>query len=221
MKIFEIKNSGDYPNLRCSILSGEHIDILIIDNEFSFNNLFYDIIRADEQGEITDLHIDTIDCSKTSTLKMMFADLHGLKKVPKLINTDKVVSTDAMFAGCFSLKRVPMFDTHNVVKFTGMFVDCYNLKTVPLFNMEKTQFTNYMFFGCTHLKSVPKFNLKNVENAMGMFFNCINLKRVPNLELLSVKQMGSMFEGCDSLEKLPKVTINIEKFLDGILLGKL
>lgn len=225
MKTFDLNdNRYSYDDFRNIILNGEHIDTLITDEHFCFNFIYYDLLDKAGENEITELPVDIIDCSKTTTLKGMFYDLDQIIKAPKLINTEHITCTNDMFYGCSSLEIVPLFDTQNVESFTNMFYGCSKLKTVPHFNTKNAKFMDGMFEGCSSLETVPNFNMLKVEDTSLMFADCINLKNYPVFECIfempAIKQVFSMFKNCSSLPKIPKIYTNTERFMKNLLTGK-
>lgn len=209
METFEIKNENDCNVLRQAIVYGdpiEHIGTLIINEGFTFTDIFDEHIDSDIEAmnNVKNLPIDFIDCSKVKKLDFLFSYFQNLKTIPKLIKTENVVSVHKMFTGCVSLESVQWFDTRSVKDFSSMFEDCYSLTSVPHFNLESAVSTFGMFSICRELKTVPAFNMKNVKVTSFMFFHCISLTYVPEFEMPFLKENIDMFWDCKSLKNIPK-----------------
>jgi surface protein len=145
----------------------------------------------------------------------MFAGCRSLKEVP-LFNTASVTDMSSMFSGCSGLRTVPLFNTASVTNIAFMFSNCFNLKTVPLFNTISATNMNSIFQGCSNLETVPLFNTASVTNMSNMFSACPSLKEVPLFNMGSVVSADNMFSGCRSLKEVPlfnTASINSPSFM--------
>jgi surface protein len=88
----------------------------------------------------------------------MFASCFLMTSVP-LFDTSSVADTQLMFSNCASLTSVPLFDTSSVTDMTEMFYECYELTTVPQFDMSSVTTLGNMFFGCEHLSNSTLQNI--------------------------------------------------------------
>ena len=68
-------------------------------------------------------------------------------------NTTGITNMSHMFAGCYSLTSVSLFDTSNVQTMLGMFDSCTALTAVPLFNTYSVTQMSYMFDGCYNVET--------------------------------------------------------------------
>lgn len=134
----------------------------------------------------------------------MFAFCFSLQSVP-LFDTDLVTDMLQMFNQCASIRKIPLFNTASVTRFQQMFAACSSLETVPLFNVVSGTNFNQMFFGCPALKEVPlfAFNPALTKNMGNMFNGCLSLKQIPLFDTTNTTLMTSMFQGCQSLQRIP------------------
>ena len=68
-------------------------------------------------------------------------------------NTSNVTNMGSMFAECYSLTSVALFDTSNVTDAESMFSNCSALTSIPLFDTSNISNMSYMFNGCTRVTS--------------------------------------------------------------------
>ena len=87
-------------------------------------------------------------------------------------NTTGVTNMKSMFAYCYLLTSVSLFDTSNVTNTNGMFNNCQRLTSSPLFDTSNVTNICSMFEECVTLTSIPLFDTSKVENMGGMFKNC-------------------------------------------------
>ena len=85
---------------------------------------------------------------------------YPLEKLPDLLETDKITSTEGMFGVCKLIKTIPNINTSNVT------------------NMSE------MFYGCIVLETLPKLNCSNVERINGVLTNCNKLQNIGGFENL-------------------------------------
>jgi surface protein len=71
----------------------------------------------------------------------------------------------SMFAACYSLQTVPLFNTASVTNMTSMFQVCSSLQTVPLFNTASVTNMSIMFQACSSLQNIPELNLTKVSTS--------------------------------------------------------
>ena len=111
----------------------------------------------------------------------------------------------SMFANCYSLQTVPLFNTATNTGMGSMFQNCYSLQTVPLFNTAAVTVMNSMFSGCTSLQTVPLFNTAAVTAMTSMFQNCYNLQNIPALNCAPVNSSANLaqtFLNCNNLAQI-------------------
>jgi surface protein len=106
----------------------------------------------------------------------------------------------SMFAYCYSLQSVPLFDTSGVTSMYKMFAYCYSLQSVPLFDTSGVTSMYQMFAHCYSLQSVPLFDTSGVTNMYQMFYACYSLQSVPLFDTSGVTNMDLMFYACHSLQ---------------------
>jgi surface protein len=135
-------------------------------------------------------------------MSSMFANCYSLITVP-LFDTAAVNDMNSMFNGCSSLTNVPLFNTSSVADMNSMFNGCSSLTTVPLFDTSSVTNMSSMFSNCVSLTTVPLFNTASVIYMSSMFSNCVSLTTVPLFNTVSVITMNNMFSGCISLKTVP------------------
>lgn len=68
-------------------------------------------------------------------------------------NTSSVTDMSYMFAGCWALTSVSLFDTSNVTNMTYMFRSCTSLTSIPLFDTSKLTNMDSAFYVCRGVQS--------------------------------------------------------------------
>ena len=145
-------------------------------------------------------------------LNLWFKDWTRLKTIEHLdyLNTENVVSMQAMFHNCSSLESIDLssFKTSNLTNMEGMFAYCTSLKSVNLSGFDTSEVTDMggMFAECTSLTSVniSSFNTAKVTNMSSMFYNCQSLQEVDvsHFKTTALTNMMSMFENCSELDNI-------------------
>ena len=114
----------------------------------------------------------------------LFSSFSSLKEIDlSNLDTSKVTSMQAMFAGCVQLMSLDLsnFNTSNVTDMTAMFNGCSSLTSLDLNNFDTSKVTNMssMFGGCRSLTSLDinnwNTNNVNINNMGGMFGGCSSL----------------------------------------------
>lgn len=131
-------------------------------------------------------------------MESMFAGCYNLTSVP-LFDTSSAINMRSMFRNT-SITSVPLYNTSNVRQMYAMFKDCKSLITVPLFDMSNVFIMHYMFDGCTSLTSVPLFDTSKAENVSYMFNGCTSLKAIPLFNTSEVYNMDYMFKNCINVQ---------------------
>ncbi len=149
--------------------------------------------------------IDIKTIGSCTNMSLMFANCFSLQSVP-LFNTANVTDMTQMFSGCNSLKTVPLFNTSNVTIMTTMFSGCWSLQSVPLFNTTLVNNMQQMFNSCVSIQTVPLFNTVSVTSMNQMFNQCSNLQSIPLFNTSAVTNMSSMFLSCASLNYIPALS---------------
>jgi surface protein len=137
-----------------------------------------------------------------TSMSAMFNGCSSIQKVP-LFNTQSVTNMANMFFNCSSLQQVPLFNTSSVTSISAMFQNCSSLQQVPLFDTQNVISMSVMFNACSSLQQVPLFNTQNVTTMLSMFNACSSLQQVPLFNTSNVTNMGSMFNNCSSLQQVP------------------
>ena len=139
----------------------------------SAGNIFNDCTNLTTVGNIdlsacTSLNIFTgrtalttvgnIDMSACTNATNMFQSCSSLVTVSSITTTSALKSVGSMFARCYALETIPLFDTSGVTSFFGgnrggMCAQCTSLKSVPLFDTSSATDVTYMFSGCTAVES--------------------------------------------------------------------
>ena len=73
---------------------------------------------------------------------------------PTGLDFSNVTSFDWMFAGCSSLKIIPLIDTSKGVNFNQMFRYCTNLRTILQLDLSNATYIGDLFVGCPSLKDI-------------------------------------------------------------------
>ena len=115
----------------------------------------------------------------------------------------------AMFQGCTSMVTAPTITTTSALQQVGsMFARCFALETIPLFNTSGVT----KFFGgsrggicyqCTALKSVPLFDTSSATDVRSMFNSCsavesgaLALYQQMSTQATPPSSYGSCFTNC-------------------------
>lgn len=144
----------------------------------------------------------TIGLHAVTDMSELFAGCYALQSVP-LFDTSSVTTMQHMFDYCCALKTVPLFDTSSVADMVAMFNYCFSLQEVPLFDTSSVTSMSTMFYNCRALQSVPLFDTVNVLYMQSMFTNCYVLQSVPLFDTSAVTNMNLMFENCRVLQSVP------------------
>ena len=153
-------------------------------------------------GNLRLLEQCTILSHNDTNMSGMFINCYSLQKIP-LFNTSAVTNMSNMFNNCYSLQNIPLFNTSAVTNMGGMFSGCYLLWAVPLFNTSAVTNINSMFNNCYSLQNVPLLNTSAVTSMNGVFSNCYSLQSVPLFNTSAVTSMSNMFNNCQSLQNIP------------------
>ncbi len=136
--------------------------------------------------------------------------LTNIRGMAENLNTSCVLSMEAMFYNCQSLKSIDFsaFDTRRVRYMDYMFYNCISLTDLDLSTFDTYWVKNmaYMFRGCENLSTLnlSSFYTLNVTNMKAMFRGCRNLRTL-NLSSFytpNVMSMEGMFWCCSNLENL-------------------
>jgi len=138
-----------------------------------------------------------------TTFASIFNYFYSLQEVVINATTTSVTSTVSMFANCYYLKSVPLFNTSNVTNITNMFEQCYSLETIPSFNFGSVITAQGPFINCFSIDNIPALNLGNATSVYGMFQSCQNLKTIAGLTTTKATEFSFMFTACQSLETVP------------------
>ena len=148
--------------------------------------------------------IEVLGANTTGITNMheMFANCWSLTSVA-LFDISNVTDMSRMFAYCKVLTKVPLFDTSSVTNMEYTFETCQSLTSIPLFDTSNVITMFGTFDGCWSLTSVPLFNTSKLERMDMMFMNCISLTSVPLFNTVNVKHMVNAFNNCSSLTSIP------------------
>jgi len=83
-----------------------------------------------------------------------------------------------MFAYCYSLLSIPLFNTANVTNMSSMFQSNYNLLSVPLLNTGKVTDFSAMFSSCYSLNNIPALSCNLVNTFASTFSNTYSLATI-------------------------------------------
>jgi len=149
-----------------------------------------------------------ISCGSNTSLSNLFAQCYKLQSVPVFNTTNITTSTfdaNSMFYQCYSLTTVPAsIDFTKHNNFFQMFTDCKSLVYFPAINSPNNTLTRFMFSGCNSLRAIEPFDVSKVTNAQSMFNACPNLQYVPDLNFSTLlTNCDTMFATCRSLISAP------------------
>ena len=128
-------------------------------------------------------------------------------KLPKVLDTKKILSMTRMFSGCSALTSVDLsgWNVENVTDMGDLFYDCSNLKEVNLSGWAPKSLTDIyrMFSNCTSLESInlSGWNLENLTMISYMFMGCSNLKTadLSGWKTPKLATLGRLFTNCSNL----------------------
>lgn len=164
--------------------------------DLTYTSAWWDSLLSSQMGL---LEVLAANATGVTNMDGMFANCYYLTAV-SLFDTSSVTYMGRMFEGCRSLTSVPLFDTSSVTDMGNMFYGCTSLTTVPLFDTSSVTGMGSMFQNCTSLVSVPLFNTANVAGMTSMFANCTSLTSVPLFDTSSVRSMDYTFYECRSVQ---------------------
>ena len=150
-------------------------------------------------------NVDIYSFGSISILQQLFFNFYALQKFSLPSNISSVTDMFRMFAGCRTLKKIPLFNTSSNTSFAGFCGDCYSLQEFPLFNTSAgTNFSN-MLEACYSLRTIPLIDVAN-----GIYFNymlnaCVNIQTVPLLNTVKGINFTAMFQQMYSLQIVPNI----------------
>ena len=121
----------------------------------------------------------------------------------EFIGTNNIVSSNDMFANCYTLGKIVSLDTSKVTTANNMFVNCYCLPSIPLLDFSHVTTTISTFQKCISLVTIPFINTSLVTNSTNMFGDCINMINVPLLNFSSLTYASTMFARCYTIASIP------------------
>lgn len=155
-------------------------------------------------------------------LEDLFVNCYNLIKVENLRNTNSVTNAAYMFAACYNLTSVPLFDTSNVTTMVHMFGNSPqtsrgpSFSTIPLYDTSKVTDMSGMFGNCYNLITIPLLDTSNVTNMAAMFSDCRKMTSIPNLDTSKVTSMRWTFSGCYSLLYAPTIDTSNVTDMEGM-----
>lgn len=160
---------------------------------------------------LTDISLDGLDTSRTTSMEAMFAGCGSLKKLDlSPLDTRRVSNMSGLFHGCSTLTALDLspLNTCNVTDMSYMFTFCNGLTTLDLSPLDTSHVTNMeeMFYMCDSLTSLDlsPLDTHNVTDMHDMFSRCSSLRSldVSPLETERVTNMRHMFSYCANLKSL-------------------
>lgn len=141
--------------------------------------------------------------SLTAGLAGAFGGLTNLKKITFPANTSNATNVSGIFAGCRSLRKIPLFDVSKVTNAGFMFLDCSSLVELPPFEYlaDGVSFANYAA-NCSALSYVAPMKINRASSFSGLFSGCSRLKKVGFFNVVGATDCSSMFTSCTSLESI-------------------
>lgn len=163
--------------------------VIDMSSMFAFNNSqILDISNFDTSN------VEKLDCmffiNKANTIKFPSTlnmikikninNMFGYSRIKEFslntINTNKIIDTSSMFAGCNSLEKITFkgFDTSSVTNMSNMFSSMYFDGEFDISNLKTQNVTNmYCMFCSSNINNLnlSSFNTSKVTNMSSMFWN--------------------------------------------------
>lgn len=150
-------------------------------------------------------NVDIYSFGNITILQQLFFNFYALQKFSLPSNISSVTNLYRMFAGCRTLKKIPLFDTSANTSFQNFCTDCHSLQEVPLFNTANgTDFRN-MLESCFSLRTIPLFNTANGTNFSAMLNACYNIQSIPLLDTSKGTNFSYMLQQMYSLQSVPNL----------------
>lgn len=150
-------------------------------------------------------NVDIYSFGSITILQQLFFNFYALQKFSLPSNISSVTDMYRMFAGCRTLKKIPIFDTTANTSFSSFCVDCYSLQEFPLFNTAAGINFQNMFEACYSLRTIPLLNVANGTSFNYMLNNCVNIHIVPLLNTIKGTNFTGMFQQMFSLQIVPNI----------------
>lgn len=185
--------------------STEDIEGYNITNDYGLiqerTNKDYSFYGTHNQKQIKKVVIyNKISPTSTAYWFTSMLDLETIENI-KNLDTSNIVSMEAMFKQCKSLKNIDVggFDTSSVLNMMGMFDQCESLTDLDVSRFDTSNTTNMdsMFHSCKKLESLDlsNFNTEKVTSIGRMFSDCNNLTNidVSSFNTTNVTDMARLF----------------------------
>jgi len=150
-------------------------------------------------------NVDIYSFGSITILQQLFFNFYALQKFSLPSNISSVTDMYRMFAGCRTLKKIPLFDTSSNTSFSSFCVDCYSLQEFPLFNTAAGINFQNMFESCYSLRTIPLLNVANGTSFNYMLNACVNIQIVPLLNTVKGTNFTGMFQQMFSLQIVPNI----------------
>ena len=150
-------------------------------------------------------NVDIYSFGSITVLQQLFFNFYALQKFSLPSNISSVTDMYRMFAGCRTLKNIPIFDTSSNTSFSSFCVDCYSLQEFPLFNTAAGINFQNMFESCYSLRTIPLLNVANGTSFNYMLNACVNIQIVPLLNTIKGTNFTGMFQQMYSLQLVPNI----------------
>jgi len=150
-------------------------------------------------------NVDIYSFGSITVLQQLFFNFYALQKFSLPSNISSVTDMYRMFAGCRTLKNIPIFDTSSNTSFSSFCVDCYSLQEFPLFNTAAGINFQNMFESCYSLRTIPLLNVANGTSFNYMLNACVNIQIVPLLNTIKGTTFTGMFQQMFSLQLVPNI----------------
>lgn len=137
----------------------------------------------------------------------MFGNVSSLRSLKEFNTSSTLTNLTNMFANCYSLVEVPLFDISSVTDLSMFFSNCASLKSIPSFNTAAATTMANMFAGCQSLEEIPLLDCADVTNFSQMFNGCRSLLTIPSLVTSAGTNFQSMFTNCTNLKEIPALTL--------------
>ena len=150
-------------------------------------------------------NVDIYSFGSITILQQLFYNFYALQKFSLPSNINSVTDMFRMFAGCRTLKKIPIFDTSSNTSFSSFCVDCYSLQEFPLFNTAAGINFQNMLESCYSLRTIPLIDVANGTSFNYMLNACVNIQIVPLLNTVKGTNFTGMFQQMFSLQIVPNI----------------
>lgn len=162
-------------------------------------------------------NVDIYSFGNITIMQQLFFNFYALQKFSLPSNISSVTNLYRMFAGCRTLKKIPLFDTSANTSFQNFCIDCNSLQEAPLFNTANGTDFRSMFENCFSLRTIPLFNTANGTNFSTMLNACYNIQSIPLLDTSKGTNFSYMLQQMYSLQSVPNLNTALGTTFAGVV----